>query len=156
MQGRLEALPFANKVALFGPLLGALVHAAIVPTHWADASVTAVLLDADTVGFAIALWWTFSVRQDPRAEPAERDGLIPAPLSGGAATAERPSAGRPLPSASNWAVMGQYGDPWGAHRTLRAPVAQGKEHRFPKPCAKVRILPGALFGLYPLVCSLGS
>ena len=24
-----------------------------------------------------------------------------------------------------------------------APVAQGKEHRFPKPCAKVRILPGA-------------
>ena len=24
-----------------------------------------------------------------------------------------------------------------------APVAQGIEHRFPKPCAKVRILPGA-------------
>ena len=27
-----------------------------------------------------------------------------------------------------------------------APVAQGIEHRFPKPCAKVRILPGALPG----------
>src|ERR1700678_799875 len=27
-----------------------------------------------------------------------------------------------------------------------APVAQGIEHRFPKPCAQVRILPGALPG----------
>ncbi len=26
---------------------------------------------------------------------------------------------------------------------VRAPVAQGIEHRFPKPCAQVRILPGA-------------
>lgn len=36
-----------------------------------------------------------------------------------------------------------------AHTTC-APVAQGIEHRFPKPCAKVRILPGAQ--LKSLVC----
>src|SRR5665213_2679651 len=31
--------------------------------------------------------------------------------------------------------------------TVEAPVAQGIEHRFPKPCAQVRILPGALTDL---------
>jgi len=34
LQERLDALPFAAKVVLFGTLAGALVHAAIVPTHW--------------------------------------------------------------------------------------------------------------------------
>ncbi len=33
----------------------------------------------------------------------------------------------------------------------RAPVAQGIEHRFPKPCAEVRILPGAQRELDPVV-----
>ena len=28
-------------------------------------------------------------------------------------------------------------------KAANAPVAQGIEHRFPKPCAQVRILPGA-------------
>ncbi len=125
MQGRLEAVPFAAKVALLGTLLGALVHAAIVPTPWADARVTAVLFVADTVGFAIASRWTFSARQDPRAEPAERDRLIPAPFSGGAATAERPPAGQPMPSASIRAVMGQYGDPWGARPHPPSPRSSG-------------------------------
>ena len=37
-----------------------------------------------------------------------------------------------------------------ARRGPLAPVAQGIEHRFPKPCAKVRILPGALPGLHPV------
>jgi hypothetical protein len=32
---------------------------------------------------------------------------------------------------------------------MTAPVAQGIEHRFPKPCAQVRILPGALNDLNP-------
>jgi hypothetical protein len=62
-QGRLDALPFAGRVALFGALVGALVHAVIVPTHWGDARVTAVLFIADTVGFAIAFWWTFTGRR---------------------------------------------------------------------------------------------
>ena len=37
-------------------------------------------------------------------------------------------------------------------RNLAPPalVAQGIEHRFPKPCAKVRILPGAPSGLDPV------
>ena len=33
-QVRLDRLPFAAKVVLFATLVGALVHAAIVPTHW--------------------------------------------------------------------------------------------------------------------------
>jgi hypothetical protein len=62
-QGRLDALPFAGKVVLFGTLVGALVHAAIVPTHWGDARVTAILFIVDTVGFAVAFWWTFTARR---------------------------------------------------------------------------------------------
>ena len=56
---RLDQLPFAAKVALFGSLVGALVHAAIVPTHWGDERVTAILFVVDTIGFGVAFWWTF-------------------------------------------------------------------------------------------------
>ena len=63
LQRRLDALPFAGKVVLFGTLVGALVHAVIVPTHWGDARVTAILFIADTVGFAVAFWWTLTVRR---------------------------------------------------------------------------------------------
>jgi hypothetical protein len=59
---RLDDLPFTAKVVLFGTLAGALVHAVIVPTHWGDERVTAVLFIVDTVGFAIAFWWTFTAR----------------------------------------------------------------------------------------------
>ena len=52
--------------------------------------------------------------------------------------------GRGCPSP--WCTMD--GLPTGS--TPRAPVAQGIEHRFPKPCAKVRILPGAPNGLDPV------
>jgi len=58
-QVRLDRLPFAAKVVLFGTLVGALVHAVIVPTHWGDERVTAVLFIVDTVGFGVAFWWTF-------------------------------------------------------------------------------------------------
>jgi hypothetical protein len=61
-QIRLDRLPFAAKVVLFGTLLGALVHAVIVPTHWGDERVTAILFILDTIGFAIAFWWTFTAR----------------------------------------------------------------------------------------------
>jgi hypothetical protein len=62
-QLRLDALPFPGKVVLLGTLVGALVHAVIVPTHWGDARVTAILFIADTVGFAVAFWWTFTSRR---------------------------------------------------------------------------------------------
>jgi hypothetical protein len=62
-QRRLDALPFAGKVVLLGTLVGAVVHAVIVPTHWGDARVTAILFIVDTVGFAVAFWWTFTARR---------------------------------------------------------------------------------------------
>jgi hypothetical protein len=61
-QTRLDRLPFAAKVVLFGTLVGALVHAVIVPTHWGDERVTAILFIVDTIGFAVAFWWTFTAR----------------------------------------------------------------------------------------------
>jgi hypothetical protein len=62
-QRRLDALPFAGKVVLLGTLVGALVHAVIVPTHWGDARVTAILFIVDTIGFVVAFWWTFTARR---------------------------------------------------------------------------------------------
>src|SRR5277367_2225615 len=61
-QVRLDRLPFAAKVVLFASLVGALVHAVIVPTHWGDERVTAVLFIVDTIGFGVAFWWTFTER----------------------------------------------------------------------------------------------
>jgi hypothetical protein len=61
-QVRLDRLPFAAKVVLLGTLVGALVHAAIVPTHWGDERVTAMLFIVDTIGFSVAFWWTFTSR----------------------------------------------------------------------------------------------
>jgi hypothetical protein len=62
-QRRLDALSFAGKVVLLGALVGALVHAVIVPTHWGDARITAILFIVDTVGFAVAFWWTLTARR---------------------------------------------------------------------------------------------
>jgi hypothetical protein len=76
-QRRLDTLPFAAKVALFGSLVGALVHGVIVPTHWGDARVTAILFIADTVGFAFAFCWTFTARRRWR--------LVSAAMLGGTA-----------------------------------------------------------------------
>jgi hypothetical protein len=61
-QSRLDAIGFAGRFALFGCLVGALVHAVIVPTHWGDERVTAILFIADTAGFALAFWWTYTAR----------------------------------------------------------------------------------------------
>jgi hypothetical protein len=61
-QVRLDRLPFAAKVVLFGTLVGAVVHAVIVPTHWGPERVTAILFIVDTVGFGVAFWWTYSGR----------------------------------------------------------------------------------------------
>jgi hypothetical protein len=60
---RFDGLSFTAKAALFGCLVGGVVHAAIVPTHWADARATALLFVADVAGFAVASWWTFTGRR---------------------------------------------------------------------------------------------
>jgi hypothetical protein len=62
-QRRLDALSFVARVALLGTFVGAVVHAVIVPTHWGDARVTAILFVGDAVGFAVAFWWTFTSRR---------------------------------------------------------------------------------------------
>ena len=70
-------------------------------------------------------------------------------LSGGATNRLWPARRGP---ARGWSARRERGDRvvwwpgggWSLQRAkTRAPVAQGIEHRFPKPCAKVRILPGA-------------
>ena len=67
---RLEQLPFDAGVAIAGSLVGAGAHLALVPTHWADERVTALLFLVDAAGFAVAaalavgrrrLWRTISV-----------------------------------------------------------------------------------------------
>jgi hypothetical protein len=55
---RYDTLPVAGRLALFAMGVAVVVHAAIVPTHWADARVTAVFFIVDTVGFAVAGVWT--------------------------------------------------------------------------------------------------
>jgi hypothetical protein len=76
---RLHAFPFAARVALFATLVGAVVHAVIVPTHWGDARVTAILFVADAIGLAVAFWWTLTARRHWR--------LVAAAMLGGTACA---------------------------------------------------------------------
>ena len=76
---RLHALPFDARIALLATLVGALVHGVIVPTHWGDARVTAILFVADTIGFAVAFWWTLTARHHWR--------LVAAAMLGGTACA---------------------------------------------------------------------
>jgi hypothetical protein len=59
---RYDGLAFTAKAVLFASVVGALVHAAIVPTHWGDERVTAMLFIVDVVGFALSFWWTFTGR----------------------------------------------------------------------------------------------
>jgi hypothetical protein len=61
--GRWHRLPLAGRAALFGVLVGAAVHAALVPTHWSDERTTALLFLADAAGFAIAAAWILCARR---------------------------------------------------------------------------------------------
>jgi hypothetical protein len=63
VERRFERMSFSVRVALFGSLAGAVVHAALVPTHWTSAHVIALLFIADSVGFAIAFAWIFTARR---------------------------------------------------------------------------------------------
>ncbi len=60
---RLEELSFEAKVALLASFAGGIVHAALVPTHWTDDRVTAVLFGADAAGFAVAFVWALGARR---------------------------------------------------------------------------------------------
>jgi hypothetical protein len=60
---RFERMSFGARVALFGSLAGAIVHAALVPTHWTADHVIALLFIADAVGFAIAFVWILTGRR---------------------------------------------------------------------------------------------
>jgi hypothetical protein len=60
---RLRGLSFPAKASVVAMTFGATVHAAIVPTHWADERVLAVLFILDTLGFAGAVAWTLSGRR---------------------------------------------------------------------------------------------
>lgn len=55
---RLDALSLGARAALLGALVGAVVHAALVPTHWHDARLTAILFVVDTAAFVVACAWT--------------------------------------------------------------------------------------------------
>jgi hypothetical protein len=76
---RIDALSFAAKAVLVATLVGALVHAVIVPTHWGDTRTTAILFIADTVGLAVAFAWTLLSRPHWR--------LVAAAMLGGTACA---------------------------------------------------------------------
>ena len=62
LSGRLSALSFPAKAAVVAMVIGATVHAAIVPTHWGDARVLAVLFILDSLGFIGAVVWTLTSR----------------------------------------------------------------------------------------------
>jgi hypothetical protein len=57
VQARLDSLSFEGRVTLVALLVGAVVHAAIIPTHWGDSRVLALLFVVDVVGFLAASAW---------------------------------------------------------------------------------------------------
>ena len=62
LSGRLSALSFPAKAAVVAMVIGATVHAAIVPTHWGEDRVLAILFLVDTAGFLAAAMWTIADR----------------------------------------------------------------------------------------------
>jgi hypothetical protein len=57
LERRLKATSLLARVTLVAMLIGAVVHAAIVPTHWGDSRVLAILFVADVVGFLLVSAW---------------------------------------------------------------------------------------------------
>jgi hypothetical protein len=60
---RVDRLSFAARVALLGTLIGAVVHLALVPTHWTPDRLDALLFLVDAAGFGIAFFWTLFERR---------------------------------------------------------------------------------------------
>ena len=55
----LERLGLTAKAVVVGSMVGAAVHAALVPTHWADQRVLAVLFIVDAAALLAVSAWTF-------------------------------------------------------------------------------------------------
>jgi hypothetical protein len=54
---KLDRLSVTAKVALVASLVGAVVHAAIVPTHWGPERGTAILFIIDAIAFFVVSYW---------------------------------------------------------------------------------------------------
>jgi hypothetical protein len=67
---RFDCLSFTAKAVLFASLIGASVHAAIVPAHWASERVTAILFVLDAVAFVLVFVLTFGGGRHWRAVSA--------------------------------------------------------------------------------------
>ena len=63
LQRHIDATSFAGRVALLAMLVGAIVHAAIVPAHWGDSRILAILFLADVAGFLAASAWLLMGRR---------------------------------------------------------------------------------------------
>jgi hypothetical protein len=63
LTGRLAGLSFGARAALVGLVVGAVVHVVLVPTHWGDAHVTALLFIVDAAGFLFAFPWCLGQRR---------------------------------------------------------------------------------------------
>lgn len=79
LRHRLGALSPTGRVALFAMVLGAAVHAAIVPTHWSDSRFLAALFALDAIAFVAGAGVIFAGWRAWR--------LLAAPLLGGTAVA---------------------------------------------------------------------
>jgi hypothetical protein len=62
VSARLGQLSFAARVALLGTLIGAVVHLALVPTHWNADRTDALLFLVGAAGFGLAFAWTVAAR----------------------------------------------------------------------------------------------
>jgi hypothetical protein len=60
---QLNRLSFSARVVLVATFVGAVVHGALVPTHWSEDRTVALLFIADAVGFGVAFVWTFMPRR---------------------------------------------------------------------------------------------
>ena len=67
---RVDRLSFAARVALLGTFVGAVVHLALVPTHWSADRTDAVLFVVDGAGFCLAFVWTLTARPRSNAMAA--------------------------------------------------------------------------------------
>ena len=63
--GRASGSPLVRRgaVALVGTLVGAVVHLALVPTHWREERTVARFFIVDALGFGLASIWTFTARR---------------------------------------------------------------------------------------------
>jgi len=60
---QVKRLSFTARVVLVATFVGAVVHGALVPTHWSEDRTVALLFIADAVGFGVAFVWTFIARR---------------------------------------------------------------------------------------------